>query len=1684
MSSLLKKTYYFFILTTLLIGAANSYAQPYGNEWINYTQQYYKFQITETGIYRIDSAVLANAGIPIATINPQNIQVFGRGVEIPIYIEGETDGIFNGSDFIEFYAEKNDGWYEEKFYGTAADHPNPYYSLINDTATYFITWNNSTSNSRLVLETDTNFSAYTPIPAFTKETLQFYNTKFYDGKTLPVGTSSITLFGYVPTEGWFDDQFEISSPWYPDFKTKTLSTSNVYALGSSATLEAVVLGESDYSLLVNDHHLQVSLGTSLIDTIYGGYEKVDIQMNIPVTDLGVATTDVTFQLVNDLGTPVDRNAIAYLKLAYPHIPDFDGQTVFDNFHVDDHPTESKSYLNFTNFSASGNVILYDISNSRRVNVIQAGSNYKCLIPNASGTKKCYVTSDGQINTITNILPVNGTGTFTDILSAEVDTAFLIITHPKLMLGATDYANYRLNPMAGNNPQNAITFNIEELYDQFAYGIRKHPYSIRGFAEFVIDTWSSTPQYLFLIGKSIKPKEMRANVVDFNNNLVPSFGNPASDNMLTSGLNGTNREPLIPTGRLAAKNNTEVDWYLGKMMDHENPSMTQCSDEVDWMKRILHFAGGTSIQEANGFENNLNTYKNIVEDTLFGGNVITFKKSSSAPIQTTLTDSIMEYIDEGVAIMTFFGHASATGGFDQNTNSPSLWPNQEGRYPLLIGLSCFTGDIHGKDGNSTSEEHVILQDKGVIGFIASSDLGLSNELHPYGIQLYNNISYKNYKGSVGDHMKDAILLTQGNTYSDITASSITLHGDPSLKLNGFDEPDYIIEASTVTFNPSIVTSDLDSFEVNILITNLGMAINDTIILELVRSFPNSSFSDTIYTKVFPGTNYQQQVTFTLPVDIIRGLGLNNFTITVDAINSVNESCETNNVVSKSLMIQSGEIIPIYPYEFMIVPYQGITLSASTAFPFEPAKDYIFELDTTDYFNSPIKQSTMINSAGGIVSWTPTLLQSMPDSAVYFWRVGKDSIDATGYSWRKRSFQYINGKNGWEQEHFFQFEDDELQFVKHDRPTRKFNFVNDVKQLKGVTYGNGDWSELNKIGYYLDADLMGKNGWLTNAAVHVAVLDSLTLEPWSAVERPHYGHVNNFAAFQGSSQEHLFIFRHNSTQQMADLESFIRDSIPDGNHILMWSWYVVNVGGFTNPLTPGLRAEFANVGATQLSTAADSIPFVFYHKKGDNSSTIEVVGDSINHKNLQLSTTLVTNANYANIYSPIIGPATRWDSLSWRMNPIEQPTTQDSSVLNVYGIDMSGNETLLYNSLPTDSGDIRLTNTIDAVQYPYLKLNAYLSDDSLFTAPQLDRWHVTFADIPEAALDPKIHYSFLTDTVQEGQDISLEIAIKNISKYDMDSLLISFAVLDRNNQTHYLPYPRQKPLLADSVLIARLTFSTVGYAGLNSLLIDVNPNNDQLEKYHFNNVAQIPFFVTSDDINPILDVTFDGIHILDGDIVSPKAEVVIELTDENPYLLLDDTADYAIYITDPLGSEKRVYFTENGQDKMQFIPASLPKNNSKIIMQGDFPVDGTYKLRVQARDKTNNDSGDLDYLISFEVINESTITNIVNYPNPFSTSTRFVFTLTGSEIPEVFKIQIMTITGKVVREIHKDELGPIHIGRNITEFAWDGTDMYGDRLANGVYLYHVITQINSDEIEHRDTSADLYFKKGFGKMYLFK
>jgi hypothetical protein len=267
--------------------------------------------------------------------------------------------------------------------------------------------------------------------------------------------------------------------------------------------------------------------------------------------------------------------------------------------------------------------------------------------------------------------------------------------------------------------------------------------------------------------------------------------------------------------------------------------------------------------------------------------------------------------------------------------------------------------------------------------------------------------------------------------------------------------------------------------------------------------------------------------------------------------------------------------------------------------------------------------------------------------------------------------------------------------------------------------------------------------------------------------------------------------------------------------------------------------------------------------------------------------------------------------------------------------------------------------------------------------------------------------------------------------------------------------------------------------------INPDNDQPEQYLYNNFIFKSFYVKEDKFNPALDVTFDGVHILNRDIIAAKPHILVKLKDESHFLALSDTALLKVQVRYPDGVLRNYFFG----DSVRFNPANLAngENTASIDFLPYFPEDGDYQFIVSGKDVVGNKAGKLEYRVTFSIINKPMISNMLNYPNPFTTSTAFVFTVTGSEVPQNLRIQVLTITGKVVREITKDELGPIHVGRNITDFKWDGTDAYGQKLANGVYLYRVITNLNGkslDKYKSEGDKTDKYFNSGYGKMYLMR
>lgn len=113
------------------------------------------------------------------------------------------------------------------------------------------------------------------------------------------------------------------------------------------------------------------------------------------------------------------------------------------------------------------------------------------------------------------------------------------------------------------------------------------------------------------------------------------------------------------------------------------------------------------------------------------------------------------------------------------------------------------------------------------------------------------------------------------------------------------------------------------------------------------------------------------------------------------------------------------------------------------------------------------------------------------------------------------------------------------------------------------------------------------------------------------------------------------------------------------------------------------------------------------------------------------------------------------------------------------------------------------------------------------------------------------------------------------------------------------------------------------------------------------------------------------------------------------------------------------------------------------------EGMHTILIRAWDVFNNSN---EYLLECRVVRRESlkIDRVLNYPNPFTTSTRFWFehNRPGDELRVT--VQVMTITGKIVRTIDRRISTD---GNRSDDIEWDGRDDVGGRLGRGVYIYRL-------------------------------
>lgn len=107
------------------------------------------------------------------------------------------------------------------------------------------------------------------------------------------------------------------------------------------------------------------------------------------------------------------------------------------------------------------------------------------------------------------------------------------------------------------------------------------------------------------------------------------------------------------------------------------------------------------------------------------------------------------------------------------------------------------------------------------------------------------------------------------------------------------------------------------------------------------------------------------------------------------------------------------------------------------------------------------------------------------------------------------------------------------------------------------------------------------------------------------------------------------------------------------------------------------------------------------------------------------------------------------------------------------------------------------------------------------------------------------------------------------------------------------------------------------------------------------------------------------------------------------------------------------------------------------------------------------------IQFVVVGneELALTHVLNYPNPFVSYTEFWFNHNRPFEPLDVQVQILTISGKLVKTINQTVVTDGFLSR---EIKWDGKDDFGDKIGKGVYVYKLtvkstLTGTKTEKIE---------------------
>jgi len=1680
--------------------------------WYNPEYQYYKLFISKDDIYHLSYDDLLSCSIPLNTFDPRTIKIYYQGQEVAIRVAGEEDGIFDSFDFLEFYGQRKYG-------------DDSYYDDYTNTNVYWLTLGGA--NGKRFAEQNSltgNFAELTRYreTIHIEKDLSFYHGD--DSKTV-INTEDVPGEGWIWKRFYKDEKHNFSVLLNNvDSETVELCTLKFFLRGT--TIDGVnpdhlaqfeinnnQIGEVSF----DDRDEIIYITTFENSLLKNGSNNITIEsidtgaeINSFYFDWMELTYPATTQFAqNKLKFNVEKEQDAKISLWNITSDSVSIYNLAQNYFLSNYELKNEQRFIFSLLSAGfddGNFSQVQINSEIAIQGGNRGHNIAVFDTSAgvvedthwfdtldkeenSDSMAAYISRIAEGKIVLVAIRDEGSYRMTEAAYLAMESLGSALTR---QVGFRD--SYvllgRKGAAVGTVPEllvpagqgNATLIDTVYTYHQDLKHLEFQDHFLEN-EKYVITTLDSmlkpdsvivdqyqnlknaenSADYIFITHKDFRScadkfaafwaaKNYRTKIVDiediydeFNYGIkhakavkdflsytyqnwqlpAPTFvlliGDASWDPKKNSPTSV--KEDYVPTFGNPVTDNWFVcfdgeddilpDMFIGRLAIETNEEGEQVLNKVekyaalpsaDWKKHVLFINGGFNDREQSLFNNQtagiINKYVAPPPSSCVP---VVISKELDGLYEGEKREEIIEAINNGKLWVNFIGHGGS-GTWELMFHDEQIFQleNSE-RLPFVTSLTCHTGRFANPEITNFGENFVNYSDGGAIGFVGSSGWGFVYEDGQFANKLYETVLTDTvHQLGMGLALSKIKLwgALSHNVYTESIIYQYSLLGDPAINLTLPENSDLAISESGVNWTPLTPVEEDSLVQLNVHIFNYGLATADSVQLKITDNFALTGSSEIFNEKIQP-IGYLDSII--VPLEISDKAGEHSLEFTIDPDNVFAEADETNNHIITSLFVGSSRITVSMPKNSQIVTELNPRLQINN-----PASDtenpgYYFEIDTTIDFNSnALIQSESIPEGIIVTKWQlPTLLQK---NKLYFWRCRKieDSIQD---NWVNSCFKR-DDNFGWSQQEFSQFKDN--QFINTELTQHGIQLLLEKTIFHVESSGRDD----------LDATVMFVNSKSVADARrghNIAVCDV-------------YG---NFVEFQSFDS-------HDSPEDVASMVEFL-NAIPTNYYVLAG----IKDSG-SQSMTEAAYLALEQIGSQYCRDIRFRDGWAIIGKKG---ASIGSVPEKLveRFEGVAIVNDTLTNYNSTGeIFSTDIGPSNGWNQLIWEAT---NPSSQTKILLDViaYNKNTSNWDTLLTN-LSNSSGEI--LSLIDSKNYPLIKLKGNFSSQDRLSTPVLHDWKVTYEPVSDIAISNKV-VEFSSDTLIEGSLLKISADVYNVGYISEDSVAVKLYYKNSNNEIILIENTTLANIEANSFQSFVQHWDSKGNVGVNQVFIEIDPDDKINELSENNNLFSGQVVVLADTIEPDIVVTYDGHQVVAGDYIAQQPLILVEVYDDNPAYIENDTSRIHLL----LDGERVNYYSNEQVISLLSLESEADSSLKAKLRFTPLLTDGEHALEIFVKDASDNLIYQRD---EFKVVSELKIINLFNYPNPFSDNTSFTFHLT--QPVERIVIKIYTVSGRLIHKIERQSCDA-----GFQQIYWNGFDLDGDALANGVYLYKIIARAGNEQVE---------------------